>query len=288
MSRTSENKVIVVCGPKGGSGRTVMATNLSIALARASYRVCLIDADFQFGDISILTDIDPRYTVFDYIESQREDPDTRLEDYLIRHSSGIQILPPPSRPEQAELITSKDVESIIQKLSAQFDYLVVDTAVGFHEHTLVAVDQATDIMVVSTMDLSSIQAARQYVDTLSSLGMQDKIRLIMNRVVEKSEIKYNDVLRIFPDLEPVPIPDQPQAVTTSINRGIPLASTRSQTDVARAIVQLAQVISNNEDTTLKIENVKTMNSKKCCGFIRSLFSSRQKGELKHEQPSPTS
>lgn len=284
MSNQSEGKakVIVVCSPKGGAGRSIVAVNLGIALVKANFRVCFIDGDFQFGDSTLLLDMNPGYTVLDYIESRAGGQETDIKDYVLQHSSGLFVLAPPPRPEYAEMIQADDLGFFIESLSRSYDFIVVDTSVGFQNHTITAIDRADEILLVSTMELSSLQATRLYLDILTSLGMKDKVRLIMNRVVSKSEIQLQDIERIFPEMEPVMIPDQPKVVTTSVNRGIPLVATRNPSDVARAIIQLAYSLHNQMESRYKEQP----SGGKALFKKLFKFSGRQKEDLDHE-PSPT-
>lgn len=277
MIETSEarGKIIAVCSPKGGTGRTMLATNLSIALRRANVRVCLIDANFQFGDVPLMMDLEAKFTVIDYIESRLEEYQGKLEDYLLHHASGAYVLAPPSRPELAEMIRAEELKKIIRYLAEMFDYVVVDTQSGIPENTLAAMDCADELLVVTTMDLTSLRATKIFMETLEALEMKEKFRLVVNRMVQKSEIQLQDVTRIFPAIQPVLIPDQPKEVTTSINRGIPLVTTRSPSEVAKVIIEMAKEMTKDVKSRFADDEASAK------GFVKNLlrFARKEKEEV---------
>src|SRR5581483_9715993 len=95
-----DGRIITVFSPKGGTGKTVIATNLAAALAKQDgRRTLLLDLDLQFGDAAIMLGLEPEKTIFDFVNAPGElDPD-KLAGYTTKHKSGLDILPAPLRPE---------------------------------------------------------------------------------------------------------------------------------------------------------------------------------------------
>ena len=124
-----EGRIITVFSPKGGTGKTVIATNLAAALAKGDgRRTLLLDLDLQFGDAAIMLGIEPEKTIFDFVNAPGElDPD-KLAGYTTKHKSGLDILPAPLRPEDAELVTEAKLGRLIEVARACYDAIVVDTS----------------------------------------------------------------------------------------------------------------------------------------------------------------
>ena len=103
-----EHQVIAVFSPKGGAGRTTIATNLALALQRETGgRVCLVDANLQFGDVGVLLNLNPKNrSMLDAVEGGEPDRDI-IDSVVIDHSTGIRVLLAPPSPEGADLVTPR-------------------------------------------------------------------------------------------------------------------------------------------------------------------------------------
>src|SRR5437870_9909345 len=90
--------LVAVLGPKGGTGKTLIATNLAVALAQRDANVVLVDLDLQFGDIGLALGLSPERTMYDLMKAGPPFDHEKLERHLIRHSSGVKVLIAPTRP----------------------------------------------------------------------------------------------------------------------------------------------------------------------------------------------
>ena len=101
--------------PKGGTGKTVIATNLAAALAKAeARRTLLLDLDLQFGDAAIMLGIEPEKTIYDLVVAPGELDPEKLAGYTTKHTCGLDILPAPLRPEDAELVTEAKLGRLLE------------------------------------------------------------------------------------------------------------------------------------------------------------------------------
>src|SRR5919198_232167 len=99
-------RVVTVFSPKGGTGKTVTATNLSSAYAKyEGKKALLLDLDLQFGDAAIMLGLEPEKTIYDLVVAPGELDSEKLAGYTCKHSSGLEVLAAPLRPEDAELVT---------------------------------------------------------------------------------------------------------------------------------------------------------------------------------------
>ncbi|CAM3952021.1 P-loop NTPase [Cohnella lubricantis] len=245
-------EMIVVCGAKGGIGKTAMAVNLAVALTKKNIHIGLLDGDLQFGDVALALDLHPTFTIKDVAPDIETMDRYALAGFLIHHSSGVKALAAPDRPEFADLIKPSVIERVCDLMLAQLDYLIVDTGAGLPESTLQFIEKADQIFVVTTLEMTAIKNTKLMLDTLELLGYRDKTQLVVNRATMESVIKAPDVPEILGFESAMYIPNEPQLVAQSLNVGIPFVSNQAKSEVAKAIFKMAeQLISRREISVFK-------------------------------------
>src|SRR5205085_11758458 len=120
-------RVVTVFSPKGGTGKTVTASNLSAALAKQGKKTLLLDLDLQFGDSAIVMGIEPEKTIYDLVVAPGELDFEKLAGYTTKHACGLDILPAPLRPEDAELVTEAKLGRLLEVARHSYYVIVVDT-----------------------------------------------------------------------------------------------------------------------------------------------------------------
>lgn len=241
-----KSKIFTVFSTKGGVGKTTIASNLAVSIARITKkRVALVDLDLQFGDVAIMLNVSVKNTISDLIKEINTLDSESMDDYLVTHFSGVRVLPAPVKPEYAEYITSAHVEKIIKTLRESYHYILIDTSASFHETVLSSLDMSDKILFVSTLDLPTIKNVKSGMDIMQSLHYSDdKVHIVLNKASEQFGIKYKD----FESTVKRPIwsyvPEDSQTVITSANKGFPFVMTRTETKVAKAILNIAGAILN--------------------------------------------
>ncbi|MGQ9888080.1 MAG: response regulator [Aggregatilineales bacterium] len=184
--------IVLVYSPQGGAGTTTIATSLASGLMKEGIRVLLVDADLQFGDIQAILNLPTKSTMVDLVE-EVEDLDIDLfENTLLTHDSGLKVLLGPARPEFAEPILSRPqaLAEILQKVSGNYDFIVVDTATTLDEVLLALMDVATKIILVGVPTLTCVKNIRFVLDLFDKLSYPpDKAMLILNRVPEDRNLR---------------------------------------------------------------------------------------------------
>jgi pilus assembly protein CpaE len=245
-------EMIAVCSAKGGVGRTVVTTNLAVALSKSNIKVAIVDGSFQFGDVSLALDLHPTFTMKDVMESMDTLDAFALSSFLIHHSSGVKVLAGPERPEYADLVTGEAIQAICEMMTEQHDYVLVDTGVGLQEKNLHLVEKADQLIVLTNLEMATMKNTKLMLDTLELLGLREKVQVVVNRANMESVISANDVPDILGAEIGMYIPNQFQIVSQSLNVGIPFVLGQGKTDVAKALFKMAdQLISRREISLFK-------------------------------------
>jgi pilus assembly protein CpaE len=231
-------KVIVVISPKGGSGKTAVSSNLSVALAqRHPGRVVAVDLDVQFGDLGAALSLTPERTLAQLARTSQIDA-TTVKLYLTPAESGLYVLAGAHDPVDADAIGHAHVSTVLPLLAQSFDYVIVDTPAGLDERTLAAVEQATDLLFVSSLDVTSIRSVRKALDALDLMGIKTPRQLVLNRADAKVGLNPADAeeaigMKIFASIS------SSRELPLSLNLGIPVVINEPKSAVAKQLQQLA-------------------------------------------------
>jgi pilus assembly protein CpaE len=240
VSRPPSGRVIVVLSPKGGSGKTMVASNLSAALASStSGGTVLIDLDCVFGDVASVLGLVPEHTV-GHLALMPTLDSTTLKVLLTRHErSGLHVLAGSGVPEEGEAVTDVLAGAAIDILSQQFPYVVVDTAAGLDERALAAIERATDIVFVASMDVTSIRNLAKEVNALDRLGLGRAQRhFILNRADAQVGIEIADVEAALGMKVSAALPSS-RLVPLSMNLGETLIFEQPDSPVAQQLLLIA-------------------------------------------------
>lgn len=230
-------RVFTVASATGGCGKTFMATNLAYFLARHSgKRVCVIDLDLQFGEVSTALRLKPRYTIHDALhreESEEGDLSDHIDEYLVTHETGVHVLAAPKDPSEADRISSPEVTRVIEAARQHFDYVVVDTPSALTEIVLAAFEGAERLFVLATLDLPSVRNLGVFLTTLEKLKVPtDNVRLILNKAESDVGIEISQVEQLFPQGFEAVLP-YAKEVSRSINLGMPVMASAPNSEVSR-------------------------------------------------------
>lgn len=242
-------RVIAVFGPKGGVGRTTIATNLAIALkTMTDKKVVLVDCSLIFGDVGIMLNLVGGTTISDLVPNIHAlDPDL-LERVLVRHNSGIRVLLAPPRPELAELVTADHLRTILRLLKAQYDYIVIDTHPSFDDATLAMLDLSERILVLTTLEMPAIKNLKLFLEIAEALNYpQEKLVLTINRSDSTGGIRAEDIEQNIRVKISANIMSSGQLMTAAVNQGVPVVLSERESPVARHLMDLARVLLTEED-----------------------------------------
>ncbi len=258
QSSIEDHQVIAVFSPKGGAGRTTIAANLAIALMKETEsRVCLVDANLQFGDIGVLLNLNPKNrSMLDAVEGGEPDPDI-IESVVINHSTGIRVLLAPPAPEGADLVTPAFLRKMLDYLKTTHDYVVVDLPAALTDHSLNVMDLADQIVVVAALEITTIKNVRLFLEVADQLEYdRSKIRLVINRADTAQGIRIGDVeASIRRPIDGTVVSDGRLAVL-AVNRGVPFVVSNPEGALSRDISKLARTLAGDGTSATEKQNAK--------------------------------
>jgi pilus assembly protein CpaE len=238
-------RVVAVFGPKGGVGRTTLAVNLAVAAAtELGQRTCLVDASFQFGDIGVLLNLNPKNkSIADVIPELEHGDIESIDTMVINHSAGIKVLLAPPSPEMAELITPAGAKRMVEALRASNDLVVIDCMASFNDTTLAILDMADTVLTMLSLEITSIKNIRLFLEVADQLGYsQDKIRLVLNRADSSLGIRVADVEHSIGRRVDHTIVSDGRSVVYALNRGVPFFLSNREAQVSQDVLRLASAV----------------------------------------------
>lgn len=221
VERSSEKpgRLLTVFAPRGGSGKSVIATNTAIALSLLGKRTLLLDLDIGFGSCSLLLGMAPDLTLSDLTESPGALDDDKLAGYTTRHPSGLDVLPAPVRPEDFRSVTEDKVKRILEVARAEYEAVVIDTSSLFYDAMLATLDRTDELILVCSPDLPSIENVRKSLETLDLLSFpSQRIRLVVNQPNPDHALSTAEVSEVLGLDATTTIPYDP-GVPAEANRG---------------------------------------------------------------------
>lgn len=255
ISSKLQTKVLSVFSTKGGVGKTTIATNLAVAIASTTNKkVALLDFDLQFGDVAISLNLYVKNTITELIKdlNNLEYEADLMDEYMLTHYSGVKVLAAPIKPENAEYVNADHIKKIIEILKGRYDFIIIDTAQGFDDTVITALDMSDTILYVSTLDLPSIKNTKNGLDVMKTLNYSsEKVKVVVNKSNEGFGVKHADFkLALNVDLWAI-IPDDLASVAISVNHGHPLVQHRRSSAVSKKIYKLAQAVIQGEQQEQK-------------------------------------
>jgi len=243
-------KIISFFSPKGGVGRTTIATNLAVALHQGTGKdVVLVDGSLPFGDIAVILNMSPKAkTIADLIGSFDQADADIVESILVQHSTGIKVLLAPPTPESTELITGAHLKHVLELLKQRYAFVVVDTWPSFQEQVITMLDVADVILTLMTLEITSLKNVRVFMEIAEKLGYgNDKVQLVANRNDSSGGIKASDVEASLGRKIPHTIVSDGRTLVLAVNRGVPFVISHRDSQVSKDIFTLAAKLSGEAE-----------------------------------------
>jgi len=259
-------QVVAVFSPKGGVGRTTIAVNLAVAAAAdLGQTTVLVDGSFQFGDVGVLLNLNPKNKSIADLAGELEsggEPES-IDTFVIEHSSGVRVLLAPPSPEMAELITPSGIRKVLDVLRTKYDLIVVDCTASFNDTTLAILDTADIILTMLTLEITSIKNIRLFLEVAEQLGYESsKIKLVLNRADSTLGIRVADVEHSIGRKVDHTVVSDGRSVVYALNRGVPFVISNRETQVSQDVLRLASAVTGNKRRAVAAESVPKTTSRK--------------------------
>lgn len=235
-------RIISVISPKGGVGKTTVATNIAVGLANEDERVVLVDLDVQFGDVASALGISSRHTVVDALGKSAARDDFVLRTLLSAHSSGVSVLAAPESPAAADHLDHHRIGHLLRQLAAEFDHVIVDTAPGLSEQTIAAIEQSAAIVAVGGLDMASARGLRTTLELLRELQLLPRVsQLVLNAVERGVGLTVGEVERIVGMPVDVVVPRR-RVVAIAGNHSLAVIDSAPRDPAAKALRRLVRLL----------------------------------------------
>ncbi|CAN5553186.1 response regulator [soil metagenome] len=243
-----EGRIVTLFAPKGGVGRTTLAVNLAVAMAGEQRQtVTLVDGSFQFGDVGVLLNLNPKNkSIIDVVAEGSASDDDLVDTTLISHSTGIKVLLAPPSPEMAELITVDHIRKMMGRLRETNDFVVVDLWPHFNDVSLALLDMSDVILTILTLEITNIKNIRLFLEVAEQLGYSNRLRLVLNRADSAFGIRVADVENSVGRKIDHQVVSDGRTVVYALNRGVPFVWSNSQAPVSEDILKISRALVADE------------------------------------------
>ncbi len=250
-------RIIVFCAPKGGTGRTTLATNTSIAIHQARKEpVVLVDADYAAPAVDVMLNLDPSRNILELLPKlTRLDADL-VSSVLVNHRSGIRVLLAPPPADLTHPISLPQVQQVMAWLKRMFPWVVVDLGLPLDETSFAFLDGADRIVMTVLPEMVGLRNTRLMLDQLHERGYtEDKIWMVLNRNDLRGGVSVADIETRLKVSVRYKLPDDQALATHTVNRGVPVTVSHASSGMARAMVKFATELTRDltgateEDTT---------------------------------------
>jgi pilus assembly protein CpaE len=236
--------VVVAFSGKGGTGTSMIATNLAVTLAGGvASRAALVDVDLQFGDAAGMLHVEHHLLSIADLAQQGDNVETALlDDVLATGPSEVRVLRAPSSPELSEMISASTLRSIIRTAAKAHEYVVIDTPSHIDERVLEAFELADRILLVTSFNLSAVRGTKATLLLLEALGVDmDGVDVVLNHTRPRENYRREDIETILGRTILVDLPYDPR-VDPSLDSGTPITLAQPRAELARRLTALSQLI----------------------------------------------
>ena len=240
---TATAKVVTVFSPKGGSGKTALATNLAVAAQQSGLRTLLMDLDLQFGDSALTLAVPPRATIADLAGSSGDIDVEKLKAFVCTDPrSSLTLLPAPKRPEEAQIVGQAELAATLNAARSSYSAVVVDTGPLFDAAMLAALDRTDRLLLVCNPEVTSLKNVRIGLETIERLGFPgERVSIVANRIGAPGAVTRAEIEEALERKIAFELPDD-ATVPEAINRATPAMISDPSSRFARAVSAVAKSV----------------------------------------------
>lgn len=241
-------KVYSFVGVKGGTGVTTLATNIAAMAAESGLKTLLIDQHPDLGDVSVYLSLGPhQYHFFELVHNIHRLDSELLDGFLVKHSSGLHVLPAPDTFGAGSKVPESAVEATIDFLREEYDLVLIDCAPGLNAYNVGAIDRSDAVFVIAAPELPSVRNLVRYLEHLKRFNCpKEKTRIIINRYDKRSAIREDQIEKTIRMPITLLVPNSYTEVVSAINSGTPI-SIKTRTELASALRQWVDTLAERPE-----------------------------------------
>jgi pilus assembly protein CpaE len=235
-----QGKVISVLGASGGCGTSTIAVNLATAYCHDQQRAALVDLNLESGELAALLRVQPSYTIADFCQNIARMDGSMFEKCLASDKNGLALLSPPLRYQDVNKVSVRGVRKAISMARNRFHYVVIDVGRAYRGEHAQALFQSEIVVLVARLDVPSVRQAARVLAYCDDLGIsRERIRLVLNRLTHRTELRERDVETTLKMPVALSIPEEARNLGKALQRGVPLIVDRPRSSMARGLRELA-------------------------------------------------
>ena len=176
---------LAVTSGKGGVGKTNVAINLAMALARLHHRVAILDADFGLGNVDVLLGLAPRYHLGHLLAGERT-----IREVLVEGPGGIWVLPSSSGVRELTALSPTHwarLNASLAEIAGELDFLLVDTGAGISKNVIDVLTSVEHVMIVTSPEPTAIVDAYALLKVLTVADESKDVGVLVNAARDGAE-----------------------------------------------------------------------------------------------------
>lgn len=237
-------KILSVLGSKGGVGTTTFAVNLATSIQACNLEklVVLVDMNRLIGEIPLFLDLETDFNWEEIGRNINRLDAAYLKSAMVRHSSGIYVMPAPSKIETGDHLPEDYLVQILKAMQNFFDYIVIDSGMYLDETSFKVFEKSEVVYIISTLSLPSIINVKRLKESVIMFSGVDngKVRIIANRFEKKAQIGLAEAGKMIGGEISATIPNNYALTMTAINNGKVLAEIDKNSSVTKVYRRLAE------------------------------------------------
>jgi len=256
QERNRHTRILALASGKGGTGKTTLAVNLSLALNRAGYTVCLLDADFGLANAEVHLGLSaPSKTLENVIFDGLP-----LEDCLVPVRPGLDLISGSSGVARMAELDTAERKRLIAEFAALsgYDFLILDNSPGISAQVISLCLATREIILVLNPEATALVDGYALIKVLKENGLWWPPLVLINRSESGMQARqvfnrFKDTVEQFLGLKPlflgsIPLDDAARRISAS---GKPFVTVRDDLPASQAIMTVAKILAErlNKDWT---------------------------------------